>query len=322
MIRGPRVDLQAVPAPDTAPPPFTPRRPRNDDDLRFWLTTMLVDHRYRIEEIALATGLPMDEIEASIARLGIDADARPGGGPSLRIRPYPGGRAPHIALGVTHVQRETKVSVFTPWDPESYVVVDMPEGIWTSPGLASRWDGELLYLAHRDTYQPLWNPDDPPEPIEWRIPSDDVLTVEQRLPSGVDFGATVRAEASAVRMEIWLHNGTERPLTDLSLQICAMLKGANGFQGAVGYNRVADSPYVAVPIEPAGDRWVITAWEPVLMMFTTSECPCIHSDPSLPDCAPGETVRSRGWLSFFEGRDVRAEMARIDALEWWNDPVT
>jgi hypothetical protein len=44
--------------------------------------------------------------------------------------------------------------------------------------------------------------------------------------------------------------------------------------------------------------------------------PCLHSDPQIPDCPPGETRRVRGWLSFYEGSDVQAEFNRIEALGW------
>jgi hypothetical protein len=37
----------------------------------------------------------------------------------------------------------------------------------------------------------------------------------------------------------------------------------------------------------------------------------MHSDPKFPDCEPGKTVRLRGWLSFYEGADIEAEMDRV-----------
>jgi len=33
----------------------------------------------------------------------------------------------------------------------------------------------------------------------------------------------------------------------------------------------------------------------------------------LPDCAPGETVRVRGRLWFYEGKEIDAELARAAA---------
>ena len=56
--------------------------------------------------------------------------------------PYPGGRHPRIGFleGAIDPQRETKLSVFTPWHDSSYVVADVPEAIWSNLG--------LTYLAH------------------------------------------------------------------------------------------------------------------------------------------------------------------------------
>jgi hypothetical protein len=283
---------------------------------------MLVDHRYSRDEAAEATGLSLSDLDAAVSRLGLDTRRLPDLGDTIRIRPYPGGRDPYLPHPdvIEDMRRETKVSVFAPWDPTSYVVADIPEAIWEN-------ETELLYLAHRhvtqlDRVASVWDRAGVVlETAEWSRPSDRELTMTQTLPDGVVFGTNVVAEESAVRMEIWLRNGSTRDISGLQLQNCLLFKGAPGFQAPIGYNRVAQSPYVAAPIEPAQDRWVITAWEPVLRIWTNPVYACIHSDPTLPDCAVGETVRTRGWLSFFEGRDVRAEFARIEALRWWEDPV-
>jgi hypothetical protein len=52
----------------------------------------------------------------------------------LFVLPYPGGRHPRIGFldGAVNPQRETKISVSTPWDEQSYVVVDLPEAIWSN----------------------------------------------------------------------------------------------------------------------------------------------------------------------------------------------
>ena len=63
-----------------------------------------------------------------------------------------------------------------------------------------------------------------------------------------------------------------------------------------------------------GDRWVISAWEPCHLTWANPPCPCMHSDPKFPDCAPGETKRVHGLLSFYEGDDINAEFRRLDAL--------
>jgi hypothetical protein len=36
----------------------------------------------------------------------------------------------------------------------------------------------------------------------------------------------------------------------------------------------------------------------------------MHADPILPVCHPGQTVRRKGWLWFYEGEDVEGEFQR------------
>jgi hypothetical protein len=38
-----------------------------------------------------------------------------------------------------------------------------------------------------------------------------------------------------------------------------------------------------------------------------------QSECKFPDCPAGETRVVRGWLSFYEGKDVESEFKRIDA---------
>ena len=74
-------------------------------------------------------------------------------------------------------------------------------------------------------------------------------------------------------------------------------------------------PYLALRSADA-DRWLITAWDPCFRVWANSDCPCLHSDPQFPDCAPGQTQRLTGWFSFYEGEDIHAELDRIDKLAW------
>jgi hypothetical protein len=62
-----------------------------------------------------------------------------------------------------------------------------------------------------------------------------------------------------------------------------------------------------------GDRWIITAWERCGRAWGQKDVPCIHADPVFPDCAPGRTVRVRGRLWFYEGKDVEGELERAKA---------
>jgi hypothetical protein len=231
----------------------------------------------------------------------------------LTLRPYPGGRHPRIGFldGAMRPQRETKVSVFAPWRNGGYVVADIPEAIWWRQTEKT----ELLYLAH--THVPtIWDRQGVRlGQQEWTRHADGHLSFERRLPNDVSFGAEVRPEPSAVRMELWIRNGTKLPMRDLRVQNCVMFKAASGFDELTDDNKVYASPYAACRSRD-GKRWVITAWEQCHRPWGNRHCPCLHSDPQFPDCMPGETKRLSGWLSFYEGDDLDAEFKRIDSLRW------
>ncbi|CAN5265636.1 hypothetical protein BH23VER1_BH23VER1_34350 [soil metagenome] len=293
-----------------------PRPPRSEAQLAFWLRNMVWDHRFSVEEVGAATGLSEDAITGHLQRLGISEESRPerpADGP-LRVLPYPGGRHPRAGFldGALRPQRETKASVFTPWDEASYVVVDVPEALWSNLG--------LTYLAHThiDT---IWTGEGVELPqLEWTRHPGGVLECERRLPNGIVFGTRIVPEARAARMEMWLFNGTDETLSDLRVQNCVMLKAAAGFAAQSAENKLISAPYVACRSEE-GDRWIITAWDPCDRPWTNPPVPCLHSDPKFPDCPPGQRRHLRGWLSFYEGDDIDAELARIDATGWRTDAL-
>ena len=287
------------------------RRPTGELELRYWLENMVWYHQFSTEEMMAATGLERAEIEGALSRLKLTPDGRPPRGPDapLLVLPYPGGRHPRIGFrdGAVRPRRETKVSVFTPWDPNSYVVIDAPEAIWSNLG--------LTYLAH--THVPtVWTKQDIElEKLEWRRRPDGSLEIERRLPNDIVFGTRVVATHDDVRMETWLRNGTPDPLSDLRVQLCVMLRGASGFEDQTNDNKVFASPYVACR-NREGNRWIISAWEPCHRAWGNPPCPCLHSDPKFPDCPPGEIVRIRGRLWFYQGDDINAEFHRLDQSDW------
>lgn len=286
------------------------RKPKDDADLRYWLENMVWHHRFTNEEVTAATGLTVDEVAAALKKFRITPDTkprRPANAPLL-VLPYPGGRHPRLGFldGAARPQRETKISVFAPWDETSYVVVDVPEAIWSNLG--------LTYLAH--THVPtIWTQQSVElPPLEWNRRADGTLDIERKLPNGIIFGAKIVPTTEGVRMELWLTNGTGERLTDLRAQNCVLLKGAAGFAQQTNDNKVFSKPYAACR-SADGKRWLITAWTHCHRVWANPSCPCFHSDPKFPDCAPGETQRLRGWLSFYEGTDIEAEFRRIEQRE-------
>ena len=182
-------------------------------------------------------------------------------------------------------------------------MLDVPEAIWSNLG--------LTYLAH--THVPtLWTERGITlERLEWSHRDDGSLVMERTLPNGITFGTRAVPKADHVALEQWLTNGTDRPLSDLRVQDCVLLKGAKGFNAQTDDNKLVRKPYVACR-STDGRRWIISAWEPCQRAWSNPPCPCLHSDPQFPDCAPGQTVRVRGLLSFHEGDNIEAELKRLD----------
>jgi hypothetical protein len=287
------------------------RTPSNDKKLEYWLKNMVWYHRFTNKEIKAATGLTEKEIIASLKKFDIRPEDRPRRAVDapLLLMPYPGGRHPRIGFldGAIDPQRETKFSVFTPWDANSYVVLDLPEAIWSNLG--------LTYLAHThiDT---IWTKQAIELPkLEWNRHPDGTLDIERKLPNGIAFGAKVKPTKEAVRMELWLKNGTNQKLSDLRVQNCVMTKMATDFEQQTNENKVLTNPYVACRSSDS-KRWIITAWENCNNPWGNDKCPCFHSDPKFPDLEPGQTHRLHGWLSFYEGENINEEFNRIEATGW------
>ena len=96
---------------------MTPRTPENDAELRYWLENMMVDHRYSVDEASLTTGLDKDQVQAAMARFGIDGNqpARHQGS-KLQTGPLPGRRPSSPALAalkerLTRNERQRSVSL-------------------------------------------------------------------------------------------------------------------------------------------------------------------------------------------------------------------
>jgi peptidoglycan/xylan/chitin deacetylase (PgdA/CDA1 family) len=280
------------------------RKASSDDELKFWLTNALVHHRYTPTEAGAALGLTAEEVLAAAKRLGIVAnDTRP------TVLPYPGGRHPRIGFrdGMIRPQRETKASVFAPWADGGYAVADTPEAVWFEPMLKKP---ELLYLAH--THIPtFWDKKKIDlEPMEWTRRKDGSLELDRTLPNKVVLSSRVVPTKDGVRMEFRVTNGSSEKLTGLRVQMCVMLAGLKGFEERTNANKVFEAPFAACK-DKSGRRWIITGWERCGRAWGNPPCPCLHADPVVEDCPPGESRMVRGWISFFEGADVQDELKRL-----------
>jgi hypothetical protein len=275
-------------------PPAAPK-----DDGRYWLEVCAA-HGYTQVETAMATGREAPEV----ARLqpGIRPPAKPAD--RLLVLPYPGVRHPRIGFqdGAIDPRRDTKCSVFLPWDGGGYAVIDVPEALWC--------EKELVYLAH--THIPTrWDKKGVKlERIDWTRGDRGLLTSSRTLPDGLAFTVRVEPAKDGAVMELRLKNGTDQKLTGLKAQVCVMLKGAPGFNAQTKENKLEiDAPGVCAVRSEDGKRWIATVFEKP-RLWENPPCPCIHSDPSFSDLAPGEETVSRGRLFVYEGEDFQAEVAR------------
>jgi hypothetical protein len=285
-----------------APPASEARPAKNDGELRKWLQIMAW-HGYTPAEMRAVLGISEDEIARAIARFDITPSVPPKGD-TLHVLPYPGGRHPRIGFldGAVNPQRETKLSIFPPWADGGYVCLDVPEAIWSNLG--------LTYLAHThiDT---IWTKQGVKLPqLEWQEVGG-VFQIQRTLPNGIVFAVEAAPQRDHVALKMTLRNGTTETLSDLRVQMCAMLKGAHGFESQTNDNKVFEPPFAACR-DVSGKRWIIHAWRPIHRAWGNAPCPCLHADPKFPDCPPGETREIHGWLSFFEGDDVRSEFRRIE----------
>jgi peptidoglycan/xylan/chitin deacetylase (PgdA/CDA1 family) len=279
-------------------------------DLPYWLGNMLRDHRYTWTEAAAVCGMTEDELQNHAKELGIDLRAhQPPAEKTIRVLPYPGGRYPRIgfAEGAIDPMRGTKASVFLPWDPASYVVLDLPEAIFSNLG--------LIFLAHTDI-PTLWNDKNVViENVDWDRNVDGSLNSQWTLPNFITFGANVRPTENHVEMELWLRNFSGADLTGqnatagLRNQVCVMLKGAPEFNAQTNDNKILRKPVAAVR-SAGGDRWIITSWQNPGRSWGNPLVPCMHADPKLPDCPYGKTVQVQGRLWFYQGSDIEGEIAR------------
>lgn len=275
-------------------------------NLGYWLINMIHYHHYAWEEANKVAGLGVDVLKSRIQGMGLDEGPAPGPtgtDKAVRALAYPGGRHPRIGFqdGAICPMRGTKGSVFLPWDPATYVVIDLPEAIFSNLG--------LTFLAHTDVptiwdARNIWL-----ENIDWSLSPDGGLIGSRVLPNQITFGASIQPSVGKVEMELWLRNDTPEKLTGLRTQICVMLKGAPDFNAQTNDNKIFRSPVCAVK-STQGNRWIIAAWDQCRRAWGNPAVPCMHADPVLADCLPGQTVRVRGRLWFYEGNNIDSELER------------
>jgi len=275
--------------------------PRPKDPVNEWLE-VCADHGFSQVEMAQATGLEAPAVAQRIAAYGIQVDGRPAPKP-FTILPYPGGRHPRIGFleGAIDPHRDTKFSLFLP--SGGYVVVDFPEAVWR--------EKDLIYLAHTHI-KTYWEKKGVKlDRIDWTQKGGGVLEERRVLPDGVEFSTRVRPAADGAEMELRLKNGSATPMVNPWAQVCVMLKGAPGFTAQTKENKLLlEAEGVCAARSEDGKRWIATVFERPKKIWQNPPCPRIHSEPGWADLAPGQEAVSRGRVFYWEGEDLRAEVAR------------
>ena len=196
----------------------------SSENMEYWVENMRLYHNYSWNEIENVLGgytmLPYMREPVDQKKPEYSTD-------QVLIKPYPGGRHPRIGFldGAIDPQRGTKAGVFLPWNPKDYIVVDVPEAIWSQHG--------LTYLAH--THIPtIWdNQHKTIENRDWDVLPDGGLENHWELPNGIEFGMTITPQRDTVEMNLWLKNRTNETLTGLRIQNCIMFKRCACIQCAV-----------------------------------------------------------------------------------------
>ncbi len=272
------------------------------DNLSFWLDNMIRHHGYTVEEAAAGLGMESSVIRDKLREFNITPEIAPNQIPNspIKVLPWPPGRHPRIGFleGAVDPQRDTKISVFLPWKDSGYIVFDLPEAVFSNLG--------LLYLAH--THVPtIWSQKGIKlKTIDWTRNPDGTLETRRDLPNKVSFGAKVFPRDDSVEYEYWLENGTDSTLSGLRNQLCVLLKNAPDFNDQTGENKVLLDGACAVHSRD-GHRWIVTECERS-KPWQNPPCPCMHADPTFPDCPAGKRASVRGRIWFWEGADIRAKI--------------
>ena len=235
------------------------------------------------------------------------------------IRILPGQWRPHYPW-------EQIVWVSPSWPSQDYIWLDFPEAIFSDQG--------LLFLSHINPAHPVVFPNLPR--VQWQAIAGGIA-FERVLPNGVKFGGSVvtNCDSTGVSLELYIDNGSEKPLRNIKLQTCAYLRAIREFSdftvkskfvhlpeagwqpfeaaracglemgrfrlGWRGGPAAADLP-VMVTTSNQGKRLVAMTWyDDTYSLISNPEHPCMHADPFFPDLEAGQRAKIRGEILFFEG---------------------
>jgi hypothetical protein len=234
------------------------------------------------------------------------------------IRIYPGSWRPHYIF-------EHIAWISPPWPSQDYIWIDFPEAIFTSNG--------IIYLSHVNPVLSTAYPN--LTKVQWEKTSDG-LRYKRILPNGIIFGGNLKVRNPfTVRMELYIFNGSQEPLRNITLQTCVFLRAIREFadftlsnkfvhlpeKGWVSYPEakkkkfvnglyhlgwrsgptLADLPFI-VTLSNSAKRLLAMTWDTdTFSLVGNPNHPCMHADPFFPDLKPNEYKNIIGRLIFHEG---------------------
>lgn len=208
--------------------------------------------------------------------------------------------------------KENNFKVIALRDVEKY----LPETLPDDPLLGYRhilrsseeldWPTEILQTRSNLKY---WL-----ENSDWQRNSNGSLSNTWLLPNKMTIGTYVKPFTDYVEMELWLKNESGyQSLTHIKSQVCIMFTNATQFDQQTNENKIFDMPVTAVKSED-GKYWILTAWNLCGRAWGNEECPCMHSDPCLPVCPAGDTVRTTGRIWFYQGENIHQEIEKAKGM--------
>ena len=274
------------------------------EHIDFWMENMVNYHHFSNNEIQKVTGYNFNEIETQKKNLKKTLEIK-NFKDHVIIKPYPGGRHPRIGFkdGMRSPMRGTKASAFLPWNTDDYIIIDLPEAVFTQYGLTflghkhipTVFDFQNIQIHNRD----------------WKLLGDGGLENKWILPNQMIIHAEIHPGSKSIDLKLSLYNGSQDTVfTNLKTQVCVMFKNAPEFNAQTNENKIFNCPVTAVHSADSS-RWIITAWEHCHTAWGNEDCPCMHADPVFPDCKPGELVQLSGKIWFYDGDNVQAELEKI-----------
>ena len=206
---------------------------------------------------------------------------------------------------------------FHPGKKRGYVVVDVPEAIWSGPRPSTR---TALLGSYTRTHQMGQAGNFPGTAGMEASHRWNVFSCTRTLPNQVKFGARVQPTANALQMELWITNGTDKTLTGTG---CTKLRDA---QICTRFQPVDNREQPAVeslcsPPQSSGQSLAdslpgSTAYDPGVIR----SAPVCTATRSFPIANLEKPSNSKAGSLFTKGPILKKKFERIRQLGWINKP--